>query len=313
MAAVLELGYAPNFNARALAVRRTNTIGAVIPTMDNAIFARGIQAFQEELGRNGFTLLIASSSYSEELEAKQIQVLAARGAEALLLIGHHRSPELTDLLIRRELPCLVAWSYQKDAPLPSIGFDNCKSMAGLARLVIQYGHRNLGYISAHSATNDRARDRIAGVKKAMTEAQLNPKALIVVETDYGIETGGAAFRQLMAATPRPTVVMCGNDVLAVGAQRAAKEMGISVPRDVSITGFDDIELAILAEPALTTVHVPHREMGRRAANMLVTMLDGGAVMKSVELKTDIRIRQSLAPAPGYFAGVDPKPDVPQPV
>lgn len=296
LAAVKELGYSPNFSARALAARRTNTIGAVIPTMDNAIFARGIQAFQEELGRHGFTLLIASSSYSEDLEAEQLQTLAARGADALLLIGHHRSQEIVDLLHRREIPALVAWAYNPSAPLPSIGFDNRASMATLARAVIERGHRTLGFISAHTAANDRARDRITGVKLAMSEAGLEPDSLAVIETDYGIETGAEAFKALMSGPTRPTAVMCGNDVLAIGAQRAAKDMGLSVPDDVSITGFDDIELATLAEPALTTMHVPHREMGKRAASMLIEMINGRSDIPSVKLETEIQIRQSLGKA-----------------
>ncbi|MEM7442400.1 MAG: LacI family DNA-binding transcriptional regulator [Pseudomonadota bacterium] len=297
MAAVRELGYAPNFNARALVAKRTNTIGAVIPTMENAIFARGIQAFQEELGRHGNTLLIASSSYREELEEEQIRTLAARGADALLLIGHHRKDEVTAFLQKRSLPTLVAWTYKKDAPLLSIGFDNLGAMADLARLVIAHGHRRFGFISAHTASNDRARERVGGVRHAMDEAGLPQQSMTLVETHYGIETGGIAFQQIMSEDPAPTVVLCGNDVLAVGALRAAKEMGLNVPQDISITGFDDIELAMLAEPALTTVHVPHREMGRRAASMLVQMVNGQSVSESVELKTEIRLRQSLGPAP----------------
>ncbi|WP_246039787.1 LacI family DNA-binding transcriptional regulator [Sulfitobacter sabulilitoris] len=295
--AVQDLGYAPNFSARALAAKRTKTIGAVIPTMDNSIFARGIQAFQEELGRHGFTLLIASSAYREDLEEEQIRTLAARGADALLLIGYHRNRAVYDMLTARNLPVLVAWAYHADAPQMSIGFDNVTAMAGLARLAIGKGHRRLGFISAPGATNDRARDRVAGVRRAMREAGLRDTDLSLVETQYGIETGEAAFREIMTSATPPTVVLCGNDVLAVGALRAAKEMGLRVPQDVSITGFDDIELAMLAEPPLTTVHVPHREMGRRAAGMLVQILTGQGRPDNVELKTDIRIRQTLGPPP----------------
>ncbi len=297
MHAVRELGYAPNFSARALAAKRTNTIGAIIPTMDNAIFARGIQAFQEELGRHGITLLIASSSYREDLEEEQIRNLAARGADALLLIGYHREPSVYTFMAKRNLPCLIAWAFHEGAAPVSIGFDNVAAMADLARLAIEKGHRRMGFISAPGASNDRARDRVAGVRLAMEAAGLSPTSLELVETQYGIETGGAAFREIMSSGIRPTVVFCGNDVLAIGALRAAKEMGLRVPADVSITGFDDIELAILAEPALTTVHVPHREMGRRAAIMLIEMMNGKSKPASVRLETDIRLRQSLGPPP----------------
>ena len=88
-AAISELGYLPNFGAKVMATNRTNTIGAIIPTMENAIFARGLQAFQEELLLHGFTLLVASTSYRPEIEQEQIRALVARGADALLLIGHH--------------------------------------------------------------------------------------------------------------------------------------------------------------------------------------------------------------------------------
>lgn len=292
--AVSDLGYAPNFGARALAVKQTNTVGAVIPTMENAVFARGIQAFQEEMGRHGKTLLIASSAYQADLEEEQVRALVARGADALLLIGYDRSPDLYDFLSKRAVPTLVAWSYSEGQDQPAIGFDNCAAMAELARIVIGHGHRNIACISAPTASNDRARSRVEGIRQAMFEAGLDGKAMTLIETPYAIENGEIAFRQVMAAAPDTTAVMCVNDVLAIGALRAAREMGLDVPGDVSVTGFDDIEIAMLAEPSLTTVHVPHREMGRRAAGMLIAMLRDREKPASVKLPTDIRLRRSLA-------------------
>lgn len=293
MQAVSELGYAPNFMARALAAKQTNTVGAVIPTMENAVFARGIQAFQEELVRHGKTLLIASSAYQADLEDEQVRALVARGADALLLIGYDRSPDLYDFLSKRTVPTLVAWSYEVGRDLPAIGFDNKAAMTELARLVIGHGHCAIACISAPTAFNDRARGRVEGIRAAMEEAGMEAADLTLVETPYGIANGEEAFRQVMAQAPETTAVMCVNDVLAIGALRAAREMGLEVPADVSITGFDDIDIAVLAEPALTTVHVPHREMGRRAAAMLIGMLRGNDSPESVELPTDIRLRRSL--------------------
>jgi len=295
MAAVTALGYAPNFSARSLAAKHTDTVGAVIPTMENAVFARGIQAFQEGLGQHGKTLLIASSAFRRELEEEQVRALVARGADALLLIGYDRAPELYAFLKRRRIPFLVAWSHDPAQAIPAIGFDNRAAMAALAREVIGRGHRNIACLSAPVVDNDRARGRIEGIRDAMRAAGLAPETLTVLETPYGIETGAAAFRQLRAAHPDVTAVMCVNDVLAAGALRAARDLGLQVPGDVSITGFDDIELATLVEPALATVHVPHREMGRRAAEMLVAMACG-ADPESTELPTDLRLRASLGPA-----------------
>ncbi|MEP1388379.1 LacI family DNA-binding transcriptional regulator, partial [Yoonia sp.] len=128
MQAVEALGYTPNFNARAMAARRTHTIGAIIPTMENAIFARGLQAFQETLHDHGYNLLVSSSAYRPELEAEQIRALVARGAEGLLLIGYEREKAVYDYLDRRGIPTMLAWAYRSDLSRSSVGFDNRASM-----------------------------------------------------------------------------------------------------------------------------------------------------------------------------------------
>lgn len=295
LSAVAQLGYSPNFGARALAARRTGIIGVIIPTMENAIFARAIQAFQEELHLSGLTLLVASSSYSPEIEADQIRTLVARGADALLLIGHDRDPDIYAFLEQRGVPVLISWAFDPAQARPSIGFDNRRAMAGLADVVLGMGHRQIGMISASATGNDRARDRIAGVRDAMRAHGCDPAGLSLQETPYSIANGVAAMARLMAQPAPPTAVICGNDVLAVGALQRARQLGLSVPRDVSITGFDDIELATVVDPALTTVHVPHRDMGRAAARLLVDMVGGGAAPAPVCLETQLCLRGTLAP------------------
>ena len=294
---VKDIGYAPNFGARALAARRTNTVGVVIPTMENAIFARGLQAFQEELGRHGFTLLVASSSYQPDLETSQVRTLLARGADALMLIGFERHQEVYDILERRGVPYVISWAYRAGDLTPAIGFDNRVAMSALARQVTALGHRRIAVISAPQAENDRARDRVFGVMDACREVGIDPDSVSVLETPYSVENGAAAMERLMSGPHRPTAVICGNDVLAVGAVRAAKRMGLRVPGDVSVTGFDDIEIAQIVEPPLTTVHVPHRQMGTRAAQMIVSLLHGGPHAPAEPLETHIVDRTSLGPAP----------------
>jgi LacI family transcriptional regulator len=218
----------------------------------------------------------------------------ARGADALLLIGHDRDPGIYAFLEQRGVPVLVSWAFDPAQARASIGFDNRRAMAGLAQEVLQLGHRNIGMISAHAAGNDRARDRIAGVRDALRDCGLEPSALHLQETPYSIANGAEAMARLMALPTPPTVVICGNDVLAVGALQMARQLGLDVPRQVSITGFDDIELATVVDPALTTVHVPHREMGRAAARLLVGMVGGGAAPAPVCLETKLCFRGTLA-------------------
>ena len=285
MNAVEALGYTPNFGARVMAAKRTYTIGAIIPTMENAIFARGVQAFQEELRDHGYTLLVSSSAYRPDVEEEQIRTLVARGADGLLLIGYDRDPSLYRYLRQQEIPVLVAWAFEAGNEQPSIGFDNRASMRALAQEVLKLGHRRIGVISGITKGNDRAAQRLQGIRDALAAGGLSGDSLKVVEIPYEIENGATAFEQLLTKDPSLTAVMCGNDVLAVGALRQAREMGLDVPGAVSITGFDDIELARIVVPALTTVHVPHREMGRKAAIELVEMVKKKSNGISLELQS----------------------------
>ncbi len=293
LSAVDALGYTPNFAARVMAAKRSFTIGAIIPTMENAIFARGLQAFQEELHLHGYTLLVSSSAYQPEAEEEQIRNLVARGADGLLLIGHDREERVIDYLASQKMPVVVAWSFHSTSKMPSVGFDNRQAMRALAEDVIQLGHTRISVISGITKGNDRARLRVEGVRDALQSHGLRPDGLEILEMPYEIESGAEAFRRLMALKQQPTAIMCGNDVLAVGAIRQAEVMGLRVPDDVSITGFDDIELARIVNPGLTTVHVPHRDMGRQAAQALIGVIEG-KTPTSVRLDTEIISRGSLS-------------------
>ncbi|MEO0357614.1 MAG: LacI family DNA-binding transcriptional regulator [Pseudomonadota bacterium] len=294
MQAVEQLGYTPNFGARALAAKRTKTIGAIIPTMENAIFARGIQAFQETLNESGYTLLVSSTGYDPQKEAEQIQTLLARGADGLLLIGYDRDPKLYNQLDMRQIRYLFSWAHRSQEDHPAIGFDNCKSIVELTKFVLQKGHRELAIISGVTHGNDRAADRVRGIRLGLAQAGIDPDHVPCIEVPYTIENGGAAFETLMHARTRPTAVMCVNDVLAVGAIQKAQDLGLNVPGDVSVTGFDDIEIASIVTPKLTTVHVPHRHMGSLAAQELINLIEQKVTPRSFQLNSSLRIRDSLA-------------------
>ncbi|MEM6665211.1 MAG: LacI family DNA-binding transcriptional regulator [Pseudomonadota bacterium] len=293
--AVRDLGYTPNFAGRVLASNRTNTIGAVIPTMDNAIFARGIQALEEELAASGITLLVATSQYEKQREDEQIRTLLARGIDGLILIGEDRAESLYDYLDTRRMPYVLLWTHRHNDRHITIGFDNVKAARALTERVLEAGHRTIAMIAGTTAGNDRARDRVAGVRAAMENQGLTLVTPYLVEVAYGIDVSERTATDLLSLSPRPSVIICGNDVQATGALRAARKMGLAVPLDLSIIGFDDIDLAQVVEPPLTTVRVPHARMGRTAARTLVNWIKSGNPPERVMFDTDIVMRQSLAP------------------
>jgi len=296
-AIVAELGYTPHFGGRALASNRTNTVGVIIPTMESAIFALGLQAMQDELTASGVTLLVATSRYDPEREAKQIRALIGRGVDGLILIGEARPESTYNFLRERRVPFVLVWTYRDDCPYPCVGFANRAAARGMAERVLALGHRRVGMIAGITAGNDRASERVEGVREALLGQGLSLDAPNLVESAYTVGASADAAKRLLALTPRPTAIICGNDVQAAGAIRGAREMGLRTPRDVSVVGFDDIELAIAVEPEITTVRVPHRRMGKAAAEFLLRMVGSADPGESIEFDTGIVERASLAAPP----------------
>ncbi len=287
IAAVNTLGYAPNFAAQAMAARRSKTLGAVIPTMANAIFAEGLNAFQETVMEAGYTLLVATSNYDPDEEETQIRTLLARGAEGLMLIGHERNQSIKDYLAKRNVPKVVAWAHDPQRVGSSIGFDNARAMAAIVNHVKGLGHNHIALIAPPTEGNDRVQARIAGAADAVGHA------LPTEIATYDLDAAADAFARLMTLSPRPTAVLCSNDVQAAGAIMQARAMGLAVPGDVSVTGFDDLAIARAVDPAITTVRVPHKRMGRMVAEQLLSRLAGGAD-RMVELETTLVVRGSTA-------------------
>lgn len=295
--AVADLGYTPHFGGRALASNKTDTIGAIVPTMENAIFARGLQALEETLATNGVTLLIASSGYDSAREASQIGTLLGRGIDGLLLIGEARPEETNTLLRQNNVPVVIAWSFDGNGPYPCVGFDNHAGAEKMARLVMDAGHRQIAMIAGISEGNDRAAERIAGVRKSLAARGLDLRDDHLIEAPYGLREAQVAMETLMSLNPRPTAIICGNDVLAAGAMMYARQAGLSIPSDVSVVGFDNIDLAAAINPPLTTLNVPHRRMGQAAAELLLAMRNQSDGAAGVEFQTEIVVRESLGPPP----------------
>ena len=302
-AAIAELGYTPNLGARALVSRRSRTIGAIIPTMENAIFARGVQALEEQLSAKGITLLVATSHYDITREAAQIKVLIGRGVDGLILVGEARPQEVYHLMQVRGVPFVLVWTYRDGAQHRCVGFDNRAAARSMAEHVLAFGHRRIGMISGVTAWNDRASERVGGVQDALEKQGLHLDPPYLIESTYSLSAGAEAVQRLATLAPRPTAIICGNDVLAAGAILGLRGIGMTVPDDFSVVGFDDIDLATAVSPSLTTVHVPHRRMGEAAAELLHRMITEGSG-GSIAIETKIVDRASLALPSGGHQGTD---------
>jgi LacI family transcriptional regulator len=296
-AAVAQLGYVPHAGARALSLQRTGTVGAIVPTLDNAIFASAIGALQRRLAQERLQLLIATSEYDPTAEAAQARTLVERGVDAMVLCGHGQRAPLLELLRRRGLPCVHVMTLDGGAGSLCVGFDNRRAMARAAQHLLELGHRRIAVLSGITRDNDRARARVEGARDALQAAGLALPPERLVERRYALAEARDGLRQLLAARPAPTAVLCGNDVLAFGALLEAQQLGLTVPDQLSIVGFDDLELARHVEPALTTMRVPSEAMWTLAAERLIGALRQEPVPRQTELEVDLVVRQSTARVP----------------
>ncbi|MCG8511149.1 MAG: LacI family DNA-binding transcriptional regulator, partial [Rhodospirillales bacterium] len=206
---IREMGYVPHGAARALASQRSFTIGAIIPTLDNAIFAKGIGALQQRLSESGYTLLLAMSEYDLEREPFQAERLIERGIDGLMLIGEAHDQSLYDLLAAKAVPYINAWVYRDNSPHPCIGFRNREAAHRIASFLIDLGHRRIGMVAGISEGNDRAADRISGVRAALADRGLVLEDDRLLERRYDISEGREGLRRLFDSAEPPTAIICG--------------------------------------------------------------------------------------------------------
>ena len=299
-----ELQYAPNAAARSLASRRSRTVGAVIPSLENLNFAIGIDRFRKVLREQGYTLLLASTDYDQDKEEAQIRAMAAHGLDAMMLIGSNHNAQALGFLAARRIPVLLTWSFPSGAmgqprsgTLPCIGFDNFAAASNATRHLLDLGHKRLGVIAGSSVNNDRAAARVAAVAAELAQRGLPPPIVETTPASFLVSEGKAALRRLMQGkgAAAPTAVMCMNDILAYGALQAAAELGLDVPGDISVTGFDDLDFAASISPSLTTVRIPAEAIGNAAAAYLVDSLEGRHPTLPSPLVAELVVRKSTGP------------------
>ena len=295
MKVVNDLGYIRSGAARALASKQTYAVGAIIPTLNNAIFAACMDGFERVLSEANYTLLITVTKFDREHETIQLHKLLERGVDAVLLIGLDHSKRSFALLEKSNVCAVSIFGSRKSKKIPSIGFDNRKASETIVDHLVSLGHKRIGMIAGVTKDNDRARDRKNGVIKALEKNNLKYNPIWFIESQYSHAHGRQAFRKLMDLKSKPSAIVCGNDVLAMGACFEADSSGIKIPDKLSITGFDNLPITEHLKPALTTIDVPSEQMGVQAAQAIVENLKSGKKIKSILLEANLLIRKTTGP------------------
>jgi LacI family transcriptional regulator, repressor for deo operon, udp, cdd, tsx, nupC, and nupG len=295
--AIAKTGYVPNPAARTLRSQKTYMVLVVLPDLSNTFFSKILRGIEETLFEAGYGMIISDLDGSPEKEAHFAAFTAAGRVDGAILLNGHlfgQSREGEGQPARIKIPLVAVCEAIPGADIPQIEIDNRAAAYGMTQHLASLGHRSIAYVSG-PASNILERERFQGFKDGLETAGLPFDPALVLPGDYTIEAGVRAGQDLVARSTRPTAVFCTSDEMAIGLMRTLFSAGLRVPEDISVAGFDDIEFAAVAEPPLTTIHQPRRELGQAAASALIELLQGRPSPKRIRLETELVIRDSVAP------------------
>ncbi len=291
-----EMGYHPNVTARRLQKRRTDTIGFVIPTFgprfSDPFFSELLAGIGNEATRHETDLLVSTRPPGAEEMAAYERIVRGRRADGLLVVRTRRRDPRIRYLLEQRFPFVAFGRVEENEDFPYVDVDGHAGLRILTQHLIDRGHRVIAFVNA-SPELMFAVHRLAGYREAL-EANAIPYRPELVEVGALTEYDGyEAGRRLLGRAERPTAIIASNDLMAIGVMRAVREANLHVGEDVAVAGFDDIPLARVVTPALTTVHQPIYEIGRRICAMLLRLLAGETLEEPhVVLTPELVVRQS---------------------
>jgi len=295
--AIRQLGYQPSLLARGLRRNKTSIIGMVIPDITNPFFPAVVRGVEDVAFQNSFRLVLCNTDNDPEKEESYLRELHSYRMAGLILIPSVSSQisTLVDLEFQ-DVPVICLDRRPEDWTGESVTVDNVQGAFEATNYLIKLGHRSIAMITG-SLHLTNAVGRLEGFRRAMRKAKLDVEQEYIQEGRFDRISGYDKMRILLQHRPRPTAVFCGNDLIALGVLSALREAGLRCPQDVSVVGFDDIELAELTDPSLTTVFQPGYQMGARGATLLIRRIRGTAEKNSqhMVLPTELKVRRSVAP------------------
>lgn len=295
VAAAHRLGYRPSALARSLRLQRTLTLGMLVPDIANPFFPPIIKGAESAASERGYNLIICNTDDSSEREATHLRVLRERQVDGLLIASSFMADSTIAQLRRERFPFVLLNRVARGGSDLAVLVDNRAAAEKAVAHLADLGHRRIGVVAGPQTTTTGL-ERLAGARAVLRRRGLHDgKDFIVVAEAFSEEAGYRAARRLLVDGARPTAIFGGNDLIAFGVMRAAREAGLAIPSDLSLVGFNDIAQSVLIEPQLTTIHVPQREMGEQAARLLVATLEGDDVPRGkVVLDAELIVRGSTA-------------------
>ncbi|OKH86328.1 LacI family DNA-binding transcriptional regulator [Thalassospira sp. TSL5-1] len=295
-AAMRYLNYRPNINGRRLKMRHTRTVGVLVPTLANPVFATSVQGIEQAAHAEGLTVLLTSSNYDPDREMGAVSALLNNRVDGLILtLANADNNPVVDLLLAEKIPFVLLFNQPSRADIAAISVDNAQSAYDIARAMIECGHRSLAMVAGRFESSDRSRQRYDGFRRALADAGIKTDSPHLVQVGFGETNLIEPLRDLLCGPAAVTGLVCSTDMLAIAAINACRAHGFSVPGDVSVGGIDGISVGGLITPKLCSAVQPTQEMGRQALAFLRGLITGQSNPQSLLLPHHLSDGESIGP------------------
>lgn len=296
--AIERLGYRPNAVARGLASKKTTTVGVVIPDISSPIFSEVARGIEDIANMYHYNIILCNADKKKDKEIRVINTLLEKQVDGLLFMGGTVTDEHMQAFKTSTVPIVLCGTTDEKNEMPSVDIDHEKAAFDAVQLLIDNGHRSIGMISGTLTDPANGYARFQGYKKALEKAGLSVKEELVRIGNYRYESGFEVMKYFLELPKRPTAIFTATDEMAIGAIHAIQDYGLKVPEDISVASVDNIRMASMVRPQLTTVAQPMYDIGAVSMRLLTKLMNKETVeMSKVTLPHEIIRRKSVAQAP----------------
>jgi len=291
---IKKAGYVPNALARGLTTKETKVLGLVLPDITNPFFTKVARGVEDLASKYGYSTILCDTDDDFEKESSYIDILIKNQVDGIIYTGIDKNNvKNIKTIVNNNVPCVILDRRGKDIDLPCVFTDSKKGMYNNIKYLLSLGHRNIAYISGPKYSSN-SKERLEGYFQALAENGIKPNEKLIVYGDYKLDGGARCMEALLNKMDSFTAVACANDLMAIGALNFLKGKKIKVPEDISITGFDNIDMTNITNPPITTVDQFTYELGCRAGELLIKILKREEVKeKIIVLEPELRIKESV--------------------
>jgi LacI family transcriptional regulator len=294
--AIEELGYRPNTQAQSLASGRSHMLGLVVSDISNPFFPGLVKGFEEVALGNGYDVFVASTNYDPARTALCVHRMIERKLDGVAIMTSEIDPGLTDSFARHKVPLVFLDVGKVGRGVSNVKIDYARGIAQAGEHLHELGHRRIAFISGPVNLRSAWERREAFLERLSEHGIRQPDALLIEEGNHKVDGGLRAMLRLLERCPHPTAVLTSNDLTAIGALRGIRQYGLRVPEDISVVGFDDIQMAEYTEPPLTTVRLQQSEVASLACKALLQLIRTPGMGSELGVGTSLVIRASTAQA-----------------